>query len=132
MRHLSIDIETYSSVPIAKAGLYKYAQSPDSKFLLSSWSWNFGPVQICDLTTENQLPESVLKALPDPEIQKHAYNAAFEWYCLSRYLGAMLPISQWRDTMLHALYCGYRPALTLPARRWGFQKTKESFRPGRH
>ena len=44
MRHLSIDIETYSSVPIAKAGLYKYAQSPDFEILLFAWSWDFGPV----------------------------------------------------------------------------------------
>ena len=27
--HLSIDIETFSSVHIADSGMYKYAQSPD-------------------------------------------------------------------------------------------------------
>lgn len=131
MRHLSIDIETYSSVPIAKAGLYKYAQSPDFEILLFAWSWNFGPVQICDLTTENQLPESVLKALPDPEIQKHAYNAAFEWYCLSRYLGAMLPISQWRDTMLHALYCGYPASLDAAGKALGLSEDKRKLQTGK-
>lgn len=131
MRHLSIDIETYSSVPIAKAGLYKYAQSPDFEILLFAWSWDFGPVQICDLTTENQLPESVLKALPDPEIQKHAYNAAFEWYCLSRYLGAMLPISQWRDTMLHALYCGYPASLDAVGKALGLSEDKRKLQTGK-
>mgnify|MGYP001780224738 CR=1 FL=1 len=34
MKHLSIDIETRSSVDIGKAGLYKYAQSPDFRILL--------------------------------------------------------------------------------------------------
>ena len=131
MRHLSIDIETYSSVPIAKAGLYKYAQSPDFEILLFAWSWDFGPVQICDLTTEKQLPESVLKALPDPEIQKHAYNAAFEWYCLSRYLGAMLPISQWRDTMLHALYCGYPASLDAAGKALGLSEDKRKLQTGK-
>lgn len=131
MRHLSIDIETYSSVPIAKAGLYKYAQSPDFEILLFAWSWDFGPVQICDLTTENQLPESVLKALPDPEIQKHAYNAAFEWYCLSRYLGAILPISQWRDTMLHALYCGYPASLDAAGKALGLSEDKRKLQTGK-
>ena len=131
MRHLSIDIETYSSVPIAKAGLYKYAQSPDFGILLFAWSWDFGPVQICDLTTEKQLPESVLKALPDPEIQKHAYNAAFEWYCLSRYLGAMLPISQWRDTMLHALYCGYPASLDAVGKALGLSEDKRKLQTGK-
>ena len=131
MRHLSIDIETYSSVPIAKAGLYKYAQSPDFEILLFAWSWDFGPVQICDLTTEKQLPESVLKALPDPEIQKHAYNAAFEWYCLSRYLGAMLPISQWRDTMLHALYCGYPASLDAAGKALGLSEDERKLQTGK-
>ena len=32
--HLSIDIETKSSVDIRKAGMYKYAQSPDFEVLL--------------------------------------------------------------------------------------------------
>lgn len=33
MHHLSIDIETRSSVDIGKAGAYKYAQSPDFEIL---------------------------------------------------------------------------------------------------
>ena len=34
MEHLSIDIETYSDIDIGKAGLYKYAQSPNFEILL--------------------------------------------------------------------------------------------------
>ena len=41
--HINIDIETYSSVPIARAGLYKYAQSPDFEILLFSYSIDGGP-----------------------------------------------------------------------------------------
>lgn len=33
LRHLSIDIETKSSVDIGKAGLYRYAQSEDFEVL---------------------------------------------------------------------------------------------------
>ena len=33
MHHLSIDLETYSSVPLAKAGAQKYIQSPDFEIL---------------------------------------------------------------------------------------------------
>lgn len=40
-RHLSIDIETYSSIDIKKAGLYKYVQSPDFQILLFAWSFDF-------------------------------------------------------------------------------------------
>ena len=46
MRHLSIDIETYSSVEIHKAGMYKYAQSPDFEILLFAYSLDGGPVEV--------------------------------------------------------------------------------------
>lgn len=38
MHHLSIDLETYSSVPIAKAGAQKYISSPDFEILLFAYS----------------------------------------------------------------------------------------------
>ena len=40
MQHLSIDIETYSSVNLQKAGVYKYAESPDFDILLFGYSVN--------------------------------------------------------------------------------------------
>jgi DNA polymerase len=33
MRTLSIDIETYSSVDLAKSGVYRYAEAPDFEVL---------------------------------------------------------------------------------------------------
>ena len=44
MRHLSIDLETFSSVPIGAAGAYKYIQSPDFEILLFAYSLDGGPV----------------------------------------------------------------------------------------
>ena len=38
MRVLHIDLETYSSVNLKKAGLYKYVQSPDFQILLFAYS----------------------------------------------------------------------------------------------
>lgn len=37
MRHLSIDIETFSSIDIKKSGLYKYVQSLDFEILLFAY-----------------------------------------------------------------------------------------------
>ena len=34
MKTISIDIETYSDVNLAKCGVYKYAESPDFEILL--------------------------------------------------------------------------------------------------
>ena len=65
MDHLSIDIETRSSVDITKAGLYKYAQSPDFQVLLFAYQWNDKPVMIKDLANGEQIPALIQAALMD-------------------------------------------------------------------
>ena len=85
-RHISVDIETFSSEDITKSGLYRYVQSPDFKILLVAYSVDGGEVNIIDLTRE-KLPEELIDKLKSKDYIKHAYNAAFEWYCLSKYFG---------------------------------------------
>src|SRR5699024_2100531 len=111
MRHLSIDLETYSGVPIGKAGAYKYVRSPDFEILLFAYSLDGGKVECIDLAQGDPVPDEILQMLDDPTVLKHAYNAAFEWGCLSKYLGRQLPPEQWRCTMLHGLYAGYTAGL---------------------
>lgn len=109
LRLLSIDIETYSSVDLKKSGLYKYVQSDDFTVLLFAYSFDGGAVTVIDLAQGEQLPPVLLNALTNPAVTKHAYNATFEWYCLSKYLGISDPrlwLPQWRCTMIHGLYCG--------------------------
>lgn len=48
MRTLSIDIETFSSVDLAKSGVYRYAEAPDFEILLFGYSVDAGPVQVVD------------------------------------------------------------------------------------
>ena len=111
--HLSIDLETYSSVDIKKSGLYKYVQSPDFEVLLFAYRFGGEPVRGIDLTSE-ELPTFIVSALLSASVIKHAYNAAFEWYCLSKYLSVAEPLkwlSQWRCTQLHGLYLGYPAGL---------------------
>lgn len=38
MKTLSIDIETYSDVPLQKTGVYRYVESPDFEILLGPMS----------------------------------------------------------------------------------------------
>ena len=59
MKHISIDIETKSSIDIGKAGLYKYAQSGDFEVLLFAYSVDSAPVQIVDLTCGEQIPDVI-------------------------------------------------------------------------
>lgn len=129
--HLSIDIETRSSVDISKAGAYKYAQSPDFKILLCAYQWDDGPVEVIDLTADESFPPEIWEdALRDPNVIKHAYNAAFEWYCLNR-AGYETPIQQWRCTMAHGLYCGYTAGLDATGRAIGLPQDKQKLAVGK-
>ena len=113
VKHVSIDIETYSSVDIRKSGLYKYAQSPDFEILLIAYGIDGEPVRIAE-PKRGSVPDELTELLMDPGCIKHAYNAAFEWYCLSVYFGIKNPaawLPQWRCTMLHGLYLGYPAGL---------------------
>ena len=108
MRHLSIDIETFSDIDIQKAGAYRYAQSEQFRIMLFAYSFDGEEVQVVDLENGEEIPHFILTALQDKEVIKHAYNAAFEWYCLNR-AGIKTPLNQWQCTMVHAMY------LSLPA-----------------
>ncbi|MCM0760281.1 DNA polymerase [Sporomusa sphaeroides DSM 2875] len=121
---LSIDIETFSSVDIKKSGLYKYVQSADFQVLLFAYSFDGWPVKVVDLAQGEQLPQTVLSAINNPRVVKHAYNAPFEWYCLSKYFAQRLPLDQWRCTMLHGLYCGYTAGLAATAVALGLPEDK--------
>lgn len=131
MRHLSIDLETFSSVPIGAAGAYKYIQSPDFEILLFAYSLDGGPVEIIDLACGEMLPDWLEAAIGDPAYIKHAYNAPFEWYCLSKYFGDILPVDQWRDTMLHGLYCGYTAGLDATGKALGLPAEKQKLAVGK-
>lgn len=128
--HLSIDIETRSSVDISKAGTYKYAQSPDFEILLFAYRGDDDPLNVVDLKNGDELPRWLILALEDPDVIKHAYNAAFEWYCLNR-AGYKTPIEQWRCTMAHGLYCGYTAGLDATGRAIGLPQDKQKLAVGK-
>ena len=86
MKYMHIDLETYSSVPLPKTGVYPYAESTDFEILLFGASVDGGPVRVYDLAQGGEVPEDVLAALTDDGVIKYAHNASFERICLSRYL----------------------------------------------
>lgn len=107
---LGIDIETYSSAPLPKCGVYRYCDAPDFEILLFSYAFDDAPVETVDLACGEILPKEVLLALEDQNVLKVAYNAQFERVCLSKYLDHWLDPHQWRCTMVMAA------SLTLPGR----------------
>lgn len=83
MQHLSIDIETYSSVNLQKAGVYKYAESHDFDILLFGY----------------RIPTEIVDALSDESVTKWAFNAQFERVCLPNNLDTWLSPDSWHCTM---------------------------------
>lgn len=130
LHHLSIDLETYSTVSIGAAGSYRYILDPSFEILLFAYSLDGMPVEVIDVASGQVIPLWLKNALKNSLYIKHAYNAAFEWFALSKYLG-WLPPDQWRDTMLHALYCGYPASLDAAGRAMGPPEDKKKLTTGK-
>lgn len=110
MKTISIDIETFSSVDLAKSGVYRYAESPDFEILLFGYSVDGSAVSVVDLASGEKIPPYILSALEDETVIKCAFNANFERICLSRLLGYktgryLSPVS-WHCTMVWSAYMG--------------------------
>ena len=106
MQHLSIDIETYSSVNLQKAGVYKYAESPDFDILLFGYSVDGGAVHVIDLACGEKIPAEIVDALSDKSVTKWAFNAQFERVCLSNYLDTWLSPDSWHCTLVWSATLG--------------------------
>ena len=128
MKTLSIDIETYSDIPIQKTGVYRYSESPNFEILLFGYSIDSGPVQVVDLPCGEHIPKEVLAALEDDSVTKWAFNAAFERVCLSRYLGyptgEYLDPESWHCSMVWAATMGLPLSLEGVGAVLGLEKQK--------
>lgn len=122
MRHLNIDIETYSPNDIS-FGVYKYSESEEFEILLFSYAYDFGEVHVVDLVSGETIPDEVIKDLRNPEVIKHAYNAQFEITCLNR-AGYQTFVEQWRCTMIHGAYLGYPMGLAKLGKALGLPQDK--------
>lgn len=130
MKHLSIDIETKSSMDIKKTGAYKYAQSSDFEILLLAYKVDAEQVMVVDLAQGEKIPAEIVKALGDKSVIKHAYNAVFEWWCLNQ-AGYKTDISQWQCTMVHGLYLGYSAGLESIGKAIGLPQDKQKLTSGK-
>lgn len=128
MKTLSIDIETYSDIPLQKTGVYRYSGSPNFEILLFGYSIDSGPVQVVDLTCGEHIPKEVLAALEDDSVIKWAFNAAFERVCLSRYLGyptgEYLDPESWHCSMVWVATMGLPLSLEGVGAVLGLEKQK--------
>ena len=128
-RRLFVDIETFSSVDITKAGAFKYVESPDFEILLIAYAWDDGPVQLMNLVDEYDAIEVELlqEWLTDSSIVKVAHNSAFERASFTRWTHYDMPPEQWEDTMIMAAMNGLPMSLDAAgeALQLPVQKMKE-------
>lgn len=123
-RVLHIDLETYSDVDLAKAGLYRYVESPVFEILLVQYAFDEDPVQVVDLASGEHLPGAVRVALQDPDTIKVAHNCSFERACLGRSLGVYMPPEEWRDTMNLCAMSGLPQSLDAAGAALGLEQQK--------
>ena len=130
MKTLSIDIETYSDVPLQKTGVYRYVESPNFEILLFAYSVDSQPVQVIDLACGEQIPKEILLALEDENVIKWAFNATFERICLSRFLGyptgEYLKAESWHCSMIWSATMGLPLSLEGVGAVLGLEKQKFS------
>lgn len=128
MKTLEIDIETFSSVNLAKAGVYRYVEAPDFEILLFGYSVDGGDVRVIDLARGEKIPEEILAALGNETITKWAFNAQFERICLSRFLGyptgTYLEPDSWKCSMVWSAYMGLPLSLEGGGAVLGLEKQK--------
>lgn len=130
MKSLSIDIETFSDVDLAKCGVYRYCESPAFDILLFGYAVDGAEVQVVDLACGEIIPEEIISALSDPNVKKWAFNSAFERICLSRFLGlpagTYLDPDSWHCTMIWSAYMGLPLSLQGVGAVLGLEKQKLS------
>ena len=128
MKSISWDLETYSSVDLAKCGVYRYCESKDFEILLAAYSIDGGAVQVTDLACGEKLPQEILDALEDETVEKWSYNSQFERICLSRLLGYpagdYLAPESWRCSMVWASTLGLPRSLESVGAVLGLEKQK--------
>ena len=138
---LTIDLETYSPQDIKKVGAYRYAQDSDFEILLCSVAVDGYKVYLLDLKDPRQEEHPIAnwcqlkEMLFDPKYTKRAWNAAFEWWCLSEHFHLTQRereawLDQWQDSMVHAMYCGLPASLKEAGKALELPEDKAKMREG--
>lgn len=134
LHYMNVDIETYSSVDITKAGAYAYAESPDFEILLIAYKLDDGSVKVIDQTGATETDgdfEEFWNHLASVDVIKTAYNANFERTCLASYFKREMPPEEWRCTAVHAATLGLPGNLAGVGAALGLPEDKQKDKIGK-
>ena len=133
---LSVDIETYSSTDLAEAGVHRYVEDPSFDILLVAYAFGDCDVHVIDLAVDDypgkdDCDRAFWRALKDPRVEKHAFNAPFERACLAKYTGYDMPPEQWVCTRVKALTLGLPGSLEAVGEAMGLKKDELKDKQGK-
>ena len=90
-RVMGVDIETYSSVDLAEAGVYAYVEAPDFDILLISYifdDWGEDDVKTIDcFDADPDMMAEFCEALLDPQIVKTVWGGGYTLACEVKRMG---------------------------------------------
>jgi len=118
-----LDFETYCDLDLKKAGLYRYTAHPSFRVMAMAWKLDSLPVQTLAFHDSSPLPLELALMLQHPDVQNHAWNAAFETAVLAR-LG-LTPANPVCCTMQRALAYGLPGKLETAAAALGLPQQKD-------
>jgi len=80
---LHLDFETYCDLDLKKVGVHRYVGHPS--FRIMTVAWKVAGRQVASaIVSQNRIPPLLVQMLVNPDVQGHAWNAAFETAVLER------------------------------------------------
>lgn len=120
MTRLHLDYETASECNLKTAGAYKYAADPSTKILMLGWAFDDDEAQLWEPHL-GPIPRELEEGIR-ADLNKHAFNAAFERLITRHCLGIEVPYQQWRCTMVEAFYLGFAGGMDKMLEAIGMEK----------
>jgi DNA polymerase len=123
-RDLHLDFETYCDLDLKKVGVHRYVADASFRVLCVAWKLDGRATRSARPYANGGLPPDLRAPLANPDVQGHAFNAAFETAVLDR-LGifAANPLS---CTMQRALAYGLPGSLSAATAALGLAHQKDA------
>lgn len=128
---LSLDYETYSDVDLTKVGSDVYTRHPSTEVLMGAYKINGQRVGQWAEAEGEEPPREFLEALDDPEVEKWAWNSAFELNVIRHVWKRPVDVTQWRDSMVLAQLCGFPGQLEKAGPALGLSEDKLKIADGK-
>lgn len=106
-KHLHLDFETRCELNLKVVGPDLYTRHESFAPIWVAYALGDDAVTEVDLSDDDTLPDDLLEALDDPDVEIWAFNAAFERLVLNRYYRLKIKIRRFRCSMALAYMHAY-------------------------